>query len=208
MTRLNSAPSSPPISKIIPMQYPSRTKLEGAGPFTPYDENFLDEDDDDYTSPLSTTEPLPSSPHVNKSPQSVSKEPQPFIRCVQVTPPSTSLHADIPHQISFDVSGQPLPFIRPPFPAPMLDRSPIQGLNSRTVLRTCFPNRRSPQRCHSLPTLRRRPRRRSGTLLPLPLLHPRSNILQANLSLILLGLTPFSYRHIYDVEGYWAMGPR
>lgn len=53
-------------------------------------------------------------------------------------PPSTSLSAEIPHQISFDVSGKPLPFIRPPFPAPMLDRSPIQGLNSRTVLRTCF----------------------------------------------------------------------
>lgn len=147
MTRLNLVSSSPPISKTIPTQDPSRAELDDDGPFIPCDENFLDEDDDEYdlnlgpggmTPPLGTTGPSSSSPHVNKSPQSVSKEPQPSIRCVQITPPSTTLHADIPHQISFDVSGQPLPFIRPPFPAPMLDRSPIQGLNSRTVLRTCF----------------------------------------------------------------------
>ena len=31
-----------------------------------------------------------------------------------------------------------LPFIRPPFPKPIRDRSPILGLSNRTVLRTCF----------------------------------------------------------------------
>lgn len=147
MTRLDSVPSSPLISKNIHTQYPSPTELDDTRPFNPCEENFLDEDDEEYnlnlgsgemTPLLGTTEPSPSSLHANKSPQCVPKELQPSIRCVQITPPSTSLHADIPHQISFDALGQPLPFIRPPFPAPMLDRSPIQGLNSRTVLRTCF----------------------------------------------------------------------
>lgn len=147
MTRLNSVSSSPSISKTIPTQCPSHTELGDTGPFTPWEENFLDEDDDEYdsnlglggmTPPLGTKEPSSLPTHVKKYPQSVSQEPQPSIRCVQITPPSTSLRTDIPHQISFDVSGQPLPFIRPPFPSPMLDRSPIQGLNSRTVLRTCF----------------------------------------------------------------------
>lgn len=148
MTRLNLVPSSPPTSKNILTQYSSRTELDSAGPCKPCDENFLDEDDDDEfnldlgsdgtVQPLGTTEPSSSPPRLNESPQSISKDPQPSIHCAQITPTSTSLHVDIPHQISFDASGQPLPFIRPPFPAPVLDRSPIQGLNSRTVLRTCF----------------------------------------------------------------------
>lgn len=146
MTSLNSVSSSASISKIIPTQCPSHTELD-TGPFTPCEENFLDEDEDEYDldlepggmeAPLITKEPSSSPRHVNKSPQSVSQEPRPSFCCIQITPPSTSLQTDIPHQISFNVSGQPLPFIRPPFPAPMLDRSPIQGLNSRTVLRTCF----------------------------------------------------------------------
>lgn len=147
MTRLNSFSSSPSISKTIPTQCPLHIELDDTGPFTPCEENFLDEDEDEYdlniepdgkAPPLSTKGPSSSPRHVNRSPQSISQEPKPSIRCVQITPPSTSLQTDIPHQISFDVSGQPLPFIRPLFPAPMLDRSPIQGLNSRTVLRTCF----------------------------------------------------------------------
>ena len=147
VTRLNSVSSSPNISKTIPIQYPSHTELDDTGTFSSCEENFLDEDDDEYdlnlglggmTPPSNKREPSLSPTQVNKSPQSVSQKPQSPVRCVQITPPSTSLQTDIPHQISFDVSGQPLPFIRPSFPAPMLDRSPIQGLNSRTVLRTCF----------------------------------------------------------------------
>lgn len=149
MTRLNSVSSSPSISKNIPTQCPPHIELDDTSPFTPWEENFLDEDESGYEynlnlepggmdSPLGTKEPSLSPRHLNKSPQSAYQEPQPSIHCVQLTPPGTSLQTDIPHQISFDVSGQPLPFIRPPFPAPMLDRSPIQGLNSRTVLRTCF----------------------------------------------------------------------
>lgn len=147
MTSLNSLSSSSSISKTIPTQCPSHTELDDTGPFTPCKEKILDEDEDEYdlnlelggmAPPLGTKEPSSLPRHVNKSPQSVSQEPWPSIRCIQITPPSTSLQTDIPHQVSFDASGQPLPFIRPPFPNPMLDRSPIQGLNSRTVLRTCF----------------------------------------------------------------------
>lgn len=147
ITSFNSVSSSSSVSKTIPTQCPSHTELDVTGPFTPCEENFLDEDENEYdlilepdgmAPPLGTKEPSSSPRHVNKYPQSVSPEPRPAIHRIQITPPSTLLQTDIPHQISFDFSGQPLPFIRPPFPAPMLDRSPIQGLNSRTVLRTCF----------------------------------------------------------------------
>lgn len=147
MTSLNSVSSSSPMSKTIPTQCPSHTELDDTGPFTPCEENLLDEDENGYdlnlepdgmAPPLGTKEPSSSPRHINKYAQSVSTEQRPSIHCIQITPPSTLLQTDSPHQISFDVSGQPLPFIRPPFPAPMLDRSPIQGLNSRTVLRTCF----------------------------------------------------------------------
>lgn len=147
MTSLNSVSSSSSMSKTVPTQCPSHTELDDTGPFTPCEENFLDEDEDDcdlnlkpdgMAPPLGTKELLSSPRHVNKYPQAIPPEPRPPIHCIQITPPNRLLQTDIPHQISFDVSGQPLPFIRPPFPAPMLDRSPIQGLNSRTVLRTCF----------------------------------------------------------------------
>lgn len=42
------------------------------------------------------------------------------------------------HTITFDANGSALPFVRPPFPKPLRDRSPILGLSSRTYLRTCF----------------------------------------------------------------------
>ena len=45
---------------------------------------------------------------------------------------------DTPHLISFDTEGNPIPFIRPPFPPPLRDRSPITGLTTRMLLRTCF----------------------------------------------------------------------
>ncbi|KAK3998303.1 hypothetical protein QBC44DRAFT_354194 [Cladorrhinum sp. PSN332] len=35
-------------------------------------------------------------------------------------------------------SNLPKPFARPPFPAPLRDKSPITGLSHNTVLRTCF----------------------------------------------------------------------
>ncbi|KAL8949038.1 MAG: hypothetical protein Q9222_004822 [Ikaeria aurantiellina] len=55
------------------------------------------------------------------------------------SPDETMVDAvDVPHKISFDQDGNPIPFIRPPFPDSIRDRSPILGLSSRTFLRTCF----------------------------------------------------------------------
>lgn len=45
---------------------------------------------------------------------------------------------DVPHLVPMNVNGEALPFMRPPFPKPLRDRSPIMGLSNRTVLRTCF----------------------------------------------------------------------
>ena len=45
---------------------------------------------------------------------------------------------DDPHLVPVKFSGNALPFIRPPFPKAIRDRSPILGLSNRTVLRTCF----------------------------------------------------------------------
>ena len=42
------------------------------------------------------------------------------------------------HLVAFDTNGNALPFARPPFPAKVLDRSPILGLSSSPLLRTCF----------------------------------------------------------------------
>lgn len=45
---------------------------------------------------------------------------------------------DDPHLVPGNFSGNTLPFIRPPFPKAIRDRSPILGLSNRTALRTCF----------------------------------------------------------------------
>jgi hypothetical protein len=42
------------------------------------------------------------------------------------------------HLVGFDPHGNALPFARPPFPSKVLDRSPILGLSSSPLLRTCF----------------------------------------------------------------------
>lgn len=46
--------------------------------------------------------------------------------------------ANVPHMISFDADRNPIPFLRPPFPKMARDRSPILGLGTHMVLRTCF----------------------------------------------------------------------
>ena len=50
----------------------------------------------------------------------------------------TETPANIPHLVSFDDKGTPIPFLRPPFPNPIKDRSRVAGLNSNKVLRICF----------------------------------------------------------------------
>ena len=54
-------------------------------------------------------------------------------------PPTLSVSpTDEPHVVPMDAYGDALPFIRPPFPKAIRDRSPILGLSNRTVLRLCF----------------------------------------------------------------------
>lgn len=43
-----------------------------------------------------------------------------------------------PHLLPVKLNGDAQPFIRPPFPKAVRDRSPILGLSNRTVLRICF----------------------------------------------------------------------
>ena len=52
--------------------------------------------------------------------------------------PDRATTPDIPHKIQFNSKGEPIPFLRSPFPALARDRSPILGLSNRTALRTCF----------------------------------------------------------------------
>ena len=49
-----------------------------------------------------------------------------------------SSHQDPPQRLRADLNGGVPPFVRPPFPNPVRDRSPILGLTNRTVLRICF----------------------------------------------------------------------
>ncbi|KAL8651705.1 MAG: hypothetical protein Q9210_003098 [Variospora velana] len=56
--------------------------------------------------------------------------------------PALMTHAskpkDVSWKVSFDEAGNPVPFVRCPYPALVRDRSPILGLSSNTFLRTCF----------------------------------------------------------------------
>ena len=49
-----------------------------------------------------------------------------------------SSHHNPPQRLRVDSNGDIPPFVRPPFPNPVRDRSPILGLTNRTVLRICF----------------------------------------------------------------------
>ena len=73
--------------------------------------------------PLSSTPP--SSPVPVSSPETLPpKKPIP--------------QPGMPHIISFDADGNPLPFVRQPFAKPVRDRPVIHALRSQSVLRTCF----------------------------------------------------------------------
>ena len=52
--------------------------------------------------------------------------------------PRFPVTSEVPYKIQFGLKGEPIPFLRSPFPTPILDRSPILGLTNRTVLRVCF----------------------------------------------------------------------
>lgn len=52
--------------------------------------------------------------------------------------PKPVFPTDDPHIVPVNSNGDILPFMRPPFPKAVRDRSPILGLTNRTVLRICF----------------------------------------------------------------------
>lgn len=78
--------------------------------------------------PLTSPEKPPSSPKLQRRPSKT------------YTPTKSSgillSSIDVPQELP--VNRDALPFIRPPFPKPIRDRSPILGLTNHTVLRTCF----------------------------------------------------------------------
>ncbi|KAL8657021.1 MAG: hypothetical protein Q9226_002327 [Calogaya cf. arnoldii] len=125
-----------------------------------YDDEEIDTGFLDFQSPPSAQIPPPSPPdspdqkQITKcqlmpppNPTTLATSPVKLAATASPSPVvSTSASAkqrptsqkDIPHEVSFDESGAPIPFIRPVFPDPIRDRSPVLGLSSRTLLRTCF----------------------------------------------------------------------
>ncbi|KAL8909469.1 MAG: hypothetical protein Q9207_000149 [Kuettlingeria erythrocarpa] len=136
--------------------------------FLDLEEQFLEEEtynDDDLEAALQCFDSPPSAQAPPKSPsESPIQEPTAPLRRVLSTPGTTntsspnaagpttremappalptltraSVPKNVPHEVSFDQAGNPVPFIRPPFPVPVRDRSPVFGLSSQTVLRACF----------------------------------------------------------------------
>lgn len=118
------APKLPPCSRCL-------DSVGGVRSESLYDDDDLDRellnletsDSSKFDGPLSSTPP--SSPGPASSPKILPLEkPMP--------------QADMPHAISFDADGKPLPFIRAPFAKPVRDRPVIHALHSQPVLRTCF----------------------------------------------------------------------
>ena len=89
------------------------------------------------SSPSNLQNPLPVEPtQLRPLPTTL---PAIQVPAVPLQPPALPVESTVtPKQVSFDEHGNPLPFARPAFPASIRDRSPILGLTSRIVLRTCF----------------------------------------------------------------------
>lgn len=124
-----------------------------------YDDEEIDTGLLDFLSPPSAQVP-PSSPPASPDQKRITKSqwtpPDPITPATspvklavpsspslaESTPASAKGHPtpskDIPHKVSFDENGAAIPFIRPVFPEPVRDRSPVLGLTSKTLLRTCF----------------------------------------------------------------------
>lgn len=107
------------------------------------DESF-DDDDLDFEL-LEMTEPLCemglTSPPLMKSAtpdHEKLRSTAVIIERAESTSEPPKVPTEMPWTISFDVEGNPVPFIRPSFPKATRDRSPILGLTTRMVLRTCF----------------------------------------------------------------------
>lgn len=103
-----------------------------------FDDDDLDEGLVDLAESSNVLQPLTplTSPEKPLTPKLQWMPPKTF------TPVKSSqipvLLIDIPHLVPMNADGEALPFMRPPFPNPIRDRSPILGLRNRTSLRTCF----------------------------------------------------------------------
>lgn len=108
-------------------------------------ENFLDDNDldeglidltaDGFDAIMQASTPL-TSPVKPSTPKLQWMPPKVYTPTKSSQIPASP--TDAPHLVPFNVNGEALPFMRPPFPAPIQDRSPILGLTNRTVLRTSF----------------------------------------------------------------------
>ncbi|KAL8666858.1 MAG: hypothetical protein Q9202_001098 [Teloschistes flavicans] len=96
--------------------------------------------------PPSAQRPPPSPPC---SPSSRRATPPPWVPPSTVTPDASPVKppkaqlsrapTDVPHEILFDRNtGAAVPFVRPPFPQRVRDRSPVVGISTSVCLRTCF----------------------------------------------------------------------
>ena len=124
--------NNPPSSVVRSMDSASSIerfdpKLQRSSPNTPEVNSAPNVDDEDLILDYEVDwdkilEALPSRPH-DPSIQSPMAQ----------TPPRTAEVASI-----VQTASQPKPFVRPPFPSPVRDKSPITGFTSSTVLRVCF----------------------------------------------------------------------
>ena len=139
-------PSSPPgssqasciLTHVAGNAIPDRARTS-EGSVTCFDDNDLDDglidltvDESNsfqFTSPM-TPAKRPFSPKLQWLPPK-NYTPTKYSR-ILVSP------NDDPHLMPVDSHEDALPFMRPPFPKAVRDRSPILGLTNRTVLRICF----------------------------------------------------------------------
>ncbi|KAL8672854.1 MAG: hypothetical protein Q9168_002692 [Polycauliona sp. 1 TL-2023] len=124
-----------------------------------YDDKEIDMGFLDFQSPPSAQVPPPSPPESPDQKRVAQRQMMPPDLVTPVTSPvkpavplfspkaastprlakeAATLPESIPHKVSCDENGAPIPFMRPVFPQPIRDRSHVLGLSSRTVLRTCF----------------------------------------------------------------------
>jgi hypothetical protein len=89
-------------------------------------EDLLD-DDVDWDAVFAITSSLPKDPSLVGSRTAVQQ---------QTTQTRTETPLEIPYLTDVEISLAP--FVRPAYPDKVRDRSPIPGLSSKTVLRTCF----------------------------------------------------------------------
>ena len=89
---------------------------------------------------LTTSEPIQpptpqTSPQRSTTPKLQWLPPKEYISVKKSPRPASP---ETPYTVLFNAKGDPISFMRPSFPKPVLDRSPILGLTNRTGLRVCF----------------------------------------------------------------------